>query len=163
MSWIVNFYGTVGDVMSFGVSSTNLQTRPFDSLASLPLHPLFLSCTEVGDKIYLQYNIVTLRSLDMSVDPVTRWGCNCEASCWSFLFLSHCALYRSALSLLHNILTCVTLSLTNKLTTWSRVVFQKVTVPQLVKKFPPFNVTLRVITAFTRAHYRGKPISNLFI
>jgi len=72
MSWIVNFYGTVGDVMSFGVSSTNLQTRPFDSLASQPLHLLFLSCTGVGDKIYLQYNIVTLRSLDMSVDPVTR-------------------------------------------------------------------------------------------
>jgi hypothetical protein len=32
MSWIVNFYGAVGDVMSFGVSGVTLQTRPFDSL-----------------------------------------------------------------------------------------------------------------------------------
>jgi outer membrane biosynthesis protein TonB len=40
---------------------------------------------------------------------------------------------------------------------------QKLTVPQLVKKFPPSNVTLRFITAFTRARHRSKPINNLFI
>jgi len=37
------------------------------------------------------------------------------------------------------------------LTTWSRVLLEKLTGSQLVKKFPAFYVTRRFITAFTRA------------
>ena len=54
MSWIVNFYGTLGDVMSFGVSSVNLQTRPFDSLARH--HPFV--CHVHGLVITFIYSII---------------------------------------------------------------------------------------------------------
>jgi hypothetical protein len=39
------------------------------------------------------------------------------------------------------------------LTPWSRVLFEKVTVSQLVKKFPTSNGTRRLIIAFTRIRY----------
>ena len=39
------------------------------------------------------------------------------------------------------------------LTPWGRVLLQKLTGFQLVKKFPVFNGTRRFITAFTRAHH----------
>jgi hypothetical protein len=38
-------------------------------------------------------------------------------------------------------------------TPWSRVLLEKLTGPQLVKKFPAFYVTWRFITALTRASY----------
>ena len=38
-------------------------------------------------------------------------------------------------------------------TSWSRVLPEKLAVPLLVKKFPAFNETWNVITAFTRARY----------
>jgi hypothetical protein len=40
---------------------------------------------------------------------------------------------------------------TNRLTPWSRVLLEKLTGPQLVKKFPAIYGTRRIITAFTRA------------
>jgi hypothetical protein len=40
-----------------------------------------------------------------------------------------------------------------KLTPWSRGLLEKLTVSQLVKKFPAFYGTQRFITAFTRAHH----------
>jgi len=39
----------------------------------------------------------------------------------------------------------------NQLIPWSRVLLEKLTVTQLVKKFPDFHVTLRFITAYTTA------------
>src|SRR5215470_9658254 len=39
------------------------------------------------------------------------------------------------------------------ITPWSRDLLEKVTVSQLVKKFPPFYGTRRFITAFTRARH----------
>ena len=39
------------------------------------------------------------------------------------------------------------------LSPWSRVLLQKLTVPQLVKKFPTFYGTRRFITAFTSTHH----------
>jgi hypothetical protein len=39
------------------------------------------------------------------------------------------------------------------LTAWSRGLFEKLTVSQLVKKFPAFYGTRRFITAFTTAHH----------
>jgi hypothetical protein len=39
------------------------------------------------------------------------------------------------------------------LTPWSRVLLEKLTGSQLVKKFPAFYGTRRFITAFTRAHH----------
>jgi hypothetical protein len=39
------------------------------------------------------------------------------------------------------------------LTSWSRVLSEKLTVPQLLKKFPAFYVTRRFITALTRARH----------
>jgi hypothetical protein len=39
----------------------------------------------------------------------------------------------------------------NSTTPWSRVLLGKLTVPQLVKKFPTFYATLKFITAFTSA------------
>jgi hypothetical protein len=39
------------------------------------------------------------------------------------------------------------------LTPWSRVLLEKLTGSQLVKKFPKFNGTWRFITAFTSAHH----------
>ena len=39
----------------------------------------------------------------------------------------------------------------NYLTPWSRVLFEELTSPQLLKKFPTFYGTRRFITAFTRA------------
>ena len=47
----------------------------------------------------------------------------------------------------------VTHSLTHSLTPWSRVLLEKVTGLQLVKKFPAFYGTQRFITAFTSAHH----------
>jgi len=45
----------------------------------------------------------------------------------------------------------LTYSLTHSLTPWSRVLLEKLTGFQLVKKFPAFYGTRRFITAFTRA------------
>jgi hypothetical protein len=39
------------------------------------------------------------------------------------------------------------------LTVWSRVLFENLTGPKLLKKFPAFYETRRLITAFTRAHH----------
>jgi hypothetical protein len=39
-----------------------------------------------------------------------------------------------------------------KLTAWSNVILEKLTVTQLVKKFPAFYVTWMFITMFRRAH-----------
>jgi hypothetical protein len=41
---------------------------------------------------------------------------------------------------------------TDLLTPWSRVLLEKLTVYQLVKKFPTFYGTRKFITAFTSAH-----------
>jgi hypothetical protein len=41
---------------------------------------------------------------------------------------------------------------TNQLTPWSRIHLEKLTVPQLIKKFPAFYATRRFIIAFTTAH-----------
>jgi len=43
--------------------------------------------------------------------------------------------------------------LTNLLIPWNRVLLEKLTVSQIVKKFPIFNGTRKVITAFTGAHH----------
>ena len=43
--------------------------------------------------------------------------------------------------------------LTYLITPWSRVLLEKLTSSQLVKKFPAFYGTLRFITTFTRAHH----------
>jgi hypothetical protein len=48
------------------------------------------------------------------------------------------------------LLTCL---LTYLLTPWSRVLFVKLTVSQLVRKFPTFYATRRFITAFTSARH----------
>jgi hypothetical protein len=40
---------------------------------------------------------------------------------------------------------------------WSRVLLEKLTVPQLVKKFPAYYGTRRFITAFTRALHLPPP------
>ena len=109
MSWIVNFYGTVGDDMSFGVSSTNLQTRPFDSLPP-PQSSFFLSCTRVGDAVYLQYNIVTLRPVGVSAGLLHVQHAIVKRPAKVLYFCRVVPPYRSALSLLHNILTCVSLT-----------------------------------------------------
>jgi len=45
------------------------------------------------------------------------------------------------------------LLLTCLLTPWNRVLFEKLTGSQLVKKFPAFYVTRRFITAFTSARH----------
>ena len=50
------------------------------------------------------------------------------------------------------LLTLFTL-LTHSLTPWSRVLLEKLTISQLVKKFPAFYGTGRFITAFTSALY----------
>ena len=42
--------------------------------------------------------------------------------------------------------------LTNKLSPWSRVLPEKLTVYHLVKKYPVFMAHPKYITAFTRAH-----------
>jgi hypothetical protein len=42
---------------------------------------------------------------------------------------------------------------TNLLTPWSRVLPEKLTVPQLLKKFPAFYATRRFITVYTRARH----------
>jgi len=42
---------------------------------------------------------------------------------------------------------------TNLLTTWNRVLLEKLTVSQIDKKFPVFNGTRKVIAAFTGAHH----------
>jgi hypothetical protein len=39
------------------------------------------------------------------------------------------------------------------LTAWNRILLEKLTIPQLVKKFPTFYGTQRFITAFTRARH----------
>ena len=51
------------------------------------------------------------------------------------------------------------------LTTWSRVLLEKLTVSQLDKKFPTFYGTRRFITAFTSAHHLSLPWASsiLFI
>jgi hypothetical protein len=41
----------------------------------------------------------------------------------------------------------------NKVTTWSRVLFEKPPILQLLKKFPAFYGTRRFITVFTRAFH----------
>ena len=45
------------------------------------------------------------------------------------------------------------MSLQDTTTTWSRVLPEKLTDPQLVKKFPAFYGIRRFITAFTRARH----------
>jgi len=40
-----------------------------------------------------------------------------------------------------------------QLTTWSKILLEKLIVAQLVKKFPTFNGTRRFITTFTRIHH----------
>jgi len=47
----------------------------------------------------------------------------------------------------------LTHSLTHSLTPWSRVLLEKLTGPQLVKKFPAFYGNRRFITAFTNARH----------
>jgi hypothetical protein len=42
---------------------------------------------------------------------------------------------------------------TQRLTTWSRGLLEKLTVSELVRKFPVFYGTWRFITAFTRARH----------
>jgi len=44
-------------------------------------------------------------------------------------------------------------TLLSKITPCSRVLLEKLTVPQLVRKFPAFYKTRRFITVFTRAHH----------
>jgi hypothetical protein len=41
-------------------------------------------------------------------------------------------------------------TLVNQLTAWSRVIFKKLTIAQLVKKFPAYYGTISFITVFTR-------------
>jgi len=43
--------------------------------------------------------------------------------------------------------------LATELTPWSRVLFEKLTVTQLVRKFPTFYGTRMFITVFRRAHH----------
>jgi hypothetical protein len=53
-----------------------------------------------------------------------------------------------------HIATCeITLHVTNLLTPWSRVLLEKLTGLQLVKKFPAFYGTRRFLTALTSAHH----------
>ena len=60
---------------------------------------------------------------------------------------------RNRLALLTYLLACL---LTYLLTPWSRVLLEKLTGFQLVKKFPTFYETRRFITAVTRAlHLSG--------
>jgi hypothetical protein len=40
--------------------------------------------------------------------------------------------------------------------TWNRILPEKLTVPQLVKKFPHFMETRRFVTAFTRASHSNE-------
>jgi len=47
----------------------------------------------------------------------------------------------------------MTLSRLLELTSWIKVLPDKQTVPQLVKKFPAFYWTRKLITLFTRSHY----------
>ena len=49
--------------------------------------------------------------------------------------------------------TAFTLLLKDILTPWSRVLLEKLTGSQLVKKFPPFYGTSRFINVFTSAHH----------
>ena len=49
----------------------------------------------------------------------------------------------------------ITHSLTHSLTPWSRVLHEKLTGPQLVKKFSSFYGTRRLITAFTTARHKS--------
>jgi hypothetical protein len=51
------------------------------------------------------------------------------------------------------LLVQLTYLLTYLLTVWSRVLLEKLTVPQLVKKFPTFYGTRKFITAFTGARH----------
>jgi hypothetical protein len=44
------------------------------------------------------------------------------------------------------------IAINNHLTPWSRGLLEKLTVSQLVKKFPAFYGTRRFIAAFTKAH-----------
>jgi hypothetical protein len=41
----------------------------------------------------------------------------------------------------------------SKITSWSRILLEKLTVPQLVKKFPTLYGTARFIAVCTRAHH----------
>jgi hypothetical protein len=47
---------------------------------------------------------------------------------------------------------CLVTTLSNKLSPWSRVLIEKLTVTQLVKKYPDFYATRRFITVFTTAY-----------
>jgi hypothetical protein len=42
---------------------------------------------------------------------------------------------------------------TPKLTAWSRVILEKLIIAQIIKKFPAFYGTRRIITVFTRARH----------
>jgi hypothetical protein len=48
---------------------------------------------------------------------------------------------------------CLSVTLIYLLTPWSRVIIEKLTSSQLVKKFPEFYGTRRFITAFTSARH----------
>jgi len=61
------------------LESQVLTYKPVHSILFATTTPL--SCTRARDKIYLQYNIVTLRPSDASEDSVTRSGCACEGFC----------------------------------------------------------------------------------
>jgi len=58
---------------------------------------------------------------------------------------------------IHDTINSVTYLLTYLLTPWCRVLLEKLTVLQLVKKFPAFHGTPRFITALTSVRHLGQP------
>jgi len=73
---------------------------------------------------------------------------------WNCVILNYFYLLTNPPYLLTYLLTyLLNYLLTNVLTPWNRVLLEKLTVSQIVKKFPPFNGTRKDITAFTGAHH----------
>jgi hypothetical protein len=77
-----------------------------------------------------------------NVLPLFRFHCH------TFVYIENCHVIFTIIRLLTSFLPYL---LTSLFTTWSKVLLEKLTDFQLVKKFPSFYGTRRFVTAFTRA------------
>ena len=111
--------------LSWSITKARKHTHNLLSLVTLLLHFIYIWIL----------NYKAIKTAFVSDWKVNTWYCKCMITYLLIYLLTH--------SLSH--------TPTHSLTPWSRVLLEKLTDCQLVKKFPPFHGTWRFITALTSA------------
>jgi hypothetical protein len=106
--------------------------------------------------VWLSRSVLIIHKRILSVKAVlfSKTLVSMYQTTWNYSLQHHnicISTYLLTYLLTHSLTHSLTYSLTHSLTPWSRVLLEKLTVLQLVKKLPTFCGTRRFITAFTSA------------